>query len=63
LASRVRSGEHRPLLDGDPLATLTRLAAERDGWYGEVADEVVDVGTGGSAAVVERILALVGARS
>ncbi len=62
LATRVGAGGHRPLLDGDPLATLTRLAAERDGWYREVADEVVDVGAGGSAAVVERILALVGAR-
>ncbi len=60
LAARVRAGEHRPLLDGDPLTTLTRLAAERDGWYREVADEVVDVGTGGSTAVTERILDLVG---
>jgi shikimate kinase len=63
LASRVRSGTHRPLLDGDPLTTLTRLAAERDGWYREVADEVVEVGSGGSAEAVEHILALVGARS
>jgi shikimate kinase len=34
---------HRPLLAEDPLAVLTRLATERDPWYAEVADLVVDI--------------------
>jgi 5-deoxy-5-amino-3-dehydroquinate synthase len=44
LASRVTRKDHRPLLDGDdPTAVLRRLADERDGWYREVADAVIDV--------------------
>lgn len=43
LASRAKPKEHRPLLDDDPEATLIRLADERDGWYAEVADAVVEV--------------------
>jgi len=44
LASRVKRKEHRPLLDGpDPTATLIRLGREREPWYREVADAVVDV--------------------
>jgi shikimate kinase len=34
---------HRPLLAEDPAAVLTRLAAERDPWYAEVADLVIDI--------------------
>ena len=43
LASRAKAKPHRPLLADDPLAVLTRLHAERDGWYREVADVVVAV--------------------
>jgi 5-deoxy-5-amino-3-dehydroquinate synthase len=44
LATRVTRKDHRPLLDGDdPAGALVRLAAERDGWYREVAYEVIDV--------------------
>lgn len=48
LASRVGDGSGRPLLasgavDDGVLERLRRLGAERDGWYGEVADIVVDV--------------------
>jgi shikimate kinase len=43
LASRTRRKEHRPLLDDDPLASLTRLAVERRDWYEEVADATFDV--------------------
>lgn len=48
LAARVGDGAGRPLLGsgaagGDALERLRRLAAERDGWYVEVADIVVDV--------------------
>ena len=34
---------HRPLLDDDPLGTLTKLDEERSPWYAEVADIVIDV--------------------
>jgi shikimate kinase len=43
LASRAKAKPHRPLLADDPLEVLTRLHAERDGWYREVADVVVAV--------------------
>jgi shikimate kinase len=43
LASRTTKKAHRPLLDGDPVAALTRLAEERAAWYEEVADVVFDV--------------------
>lgn len=44
LLSRVRQEQdHRPLLDADPEATLTRLAAARTPLYAEVAEITVDV--------------------
>ena len=46
LASRVHAKEDRFLLAGDdPAAVLTRLYEERDGWYREVADAVLEVGS------------------
>ena len=43
LASRTAKKAHRPLLDGDPVAALHRLADERAAWYEEVADVAFDV--------------------
>jgi shikimate kinase len=43
LASRLSEKPHRPLLDGDPIASLARLQEERAHWYAEVADVTVDV--------------------
>jgi shikimate kinase len=43
LAGRIVQKAHRPLLGHDPLGTLTDLLAEREGWYREVADAVVEV--------------------
>jgi len=43
LAERVRPGDHRPLLATNPVGTLTRLAAERETLYAEVADRTIDV--------------------
>jgi len=43
LASRITQKPHRPLLDDDPIGTLTRLLDERIGWYNEVADVEFDV--------------------
>ena len=34
---------HRPLLDDDPLATLTRMAQDRTSLYADVADLTIDV--------------------
>jgi shikimate kinase len=42
LAARVVPGDHRPLLEHDPEASLARLAAQREPLYEEVADIVVD---------------------
>lgn len=41
LARRV-SATHRPWLGDDPAATMRRFAAERNGFYAEIADQVVD---------------------
>ena len=43
LASRAKAKPHRPLLTNDPAAVLTAMYSERDPWYREVADEVVEV--------------------
>ena len=43
LVPRVATGTHRPLLDSDPAGVLTRLAAEREPLYAEVADVTVDI--------------------
>ena len=44
LASRAQAKPHRPLLaDADPVEVFDRLYAERDGWYREVADAVIEV--------------------
>ena len=44
LASRAQAKPHRPLLaDADPVEVFERLYAERDAWYREVADAVIDV--------------------
>jgi len=43
LASRTTKRAHRPLLDGDPVAALSRLAEARADWYAEVADVTFDV--------------------
>lgn len=46
LASRAKAKADRFLLAGeDPLAVLTGLYEARDGWYREVADEVLEVGS------------------
>jgi shikimate kinase len=43
LAERVGSGEGRAWLQSDPEAALAALAAEREPYYAEVADAIVDV--------------------
>jgi shikimate kinase len=43
LARRLGSGAGRPWLDGDPEAALRKLAADRNPFYEEVADQVIDV--------------------
>ncbi len=61
LGARIADGvEARPLLEGDPVFALTRLAEERDALYAEVAHEVVDVGGADPATVAEEIAARLG---
>lgn len=59
LAHRVRPDDHRPLLQDDPLATLTRLAGEREALYSEVADAVIDVDRRDKRDLVREVEALV----
>jgi shikimate kinase len=55
LASRVTSGDHRPLLQDDPEETLRRLYAEREPLYQELADVTVDVSSATPDAIVDQI--------
>lgn len=61
-ARLVDSSEARPLLDGDPVFALTRLAEERDALYADVAHEVVDVGGADPLTVAAEISAVVAGR-
>ena len=42
LADRAITGDHRPLLEDDPLGALQRMREAREPLYREVADVVVD---------------------
>ena len=66
LASRARAKPDRFLLSGqDPVEVLGRLHTERDGWYREVADEVLEVasvhgwGSQPKQAIAQRVAELV----
>jgi shikimate kinase len=56
LVDRVKSGGHRPLLDGDAQGTLLRMAADREPLYREVADVIVSVDNRSVSDIVEAIL-------
>ncbi len=56
LVERVRSGGHRPLLDGDPAGTLQRMSEERAPLYREVADAIVLVDHRSLSDIVEAVL-------
>jgi shikimate kinase len=56
LTDRAQRGDHRPLLADDPEGAITRMAAEREALYGEVAHVVVDVGDRTPDEVVDRVL-------
>lgn len=57
LARRLGTGAGRPWLDGDPEAALRKLAAERNPFYEEVADQVVDVDTLTVGVIAKQIAA------
>jgi shikimate kinase len=60
LAERLDGVTDRPLLDGDAVGNLQRLAGERAAWYDEVADLVVDVDALDPAAVVDAVTTAMG---
>ena len=60
LVARTSRGAHRPLLDGDPAGTLSRLADERGALYAEVADAVVDTDDLDVDAVADAVLGVLG---
>jgi shikimate kinase len=59
LATRVRPGDHRPLITRDPAGTLARLATEREPLYAEVADRTIDSGRGTFHEVVDAVMAAI----
>ncbi|MCW2599792.1 MAG: shikimate kinase [Frankiales bacterium] len=56
LARRVGSGAGRAWLDADPLATLRVLAAERNGYYEQVAHQVVDTDALPAGAIAKLVV-------
>ena len=60
LLQRVGDGSSRPLLSGDPLANLTRIADERRALYEAAAHEVVDVDGLSFDAITDRVLVAAG---
>ena len=57
LAVRAVTGEHRPLLDGDPEGNLRRLLETRLPLYAEVADQTIDVDGLAVEEIVQEIVA------
>lgn len=55
LGHRVRSGDSRPLLGGDPIADLTAISSARSELYAETAHEIVDVDGLEAEQVAEQI--------
>jgi len=56
LYERTRHDRNRPLLQvADPLARLEELFAQRDPLYREVADVILDTGSGGLGSLVRRV--------
>ena len=62
LARRIGNAAGRPLV-GEPLAALTRLAAERNAFYAEVATETIDVDLITAGVAAKAILAAFGLTS
>jgi shikimate kinase len=56
LLERVRGAGHRPLLDDDPLGTLTAMYQVREPLYREVAHAIVSVDHRSVSEVVEAVL-------
>jgi shikimate kinase len=55
LVGRAKRGDHRPLLDGDPEATLRAMATDREELYREVATTTIDVAHRSPAEVADAI--------
>ena len=63
LWERTRNDRNRPLLQvADPLLRLKELFAQRDPFYREVADLVVDGGRGNAQGVLQLLIREVGER-
>jgi shikimate kinase len=57
LARRIGNGGTRPWLGDDPATALRKLAAERNPFFAEVADQVIDVDALPVGAVAKTIVA------
>lgn len=57
LAGRVPAGAHRPWIETDPAGTLQRMYNEREGFYREVADRIVEIDALSPEQIVDWILA------
>lgn len=62
LLERVKAGGHRPLLDDDPRAVLTKMARDRGDLYEEVADIAIDTTNRSVDGVIDAVLAALAER-
>jgi shikimate kinase len=56
LAGRVSGAGHRPLLDGDAVAMLERMATERSALYDEVSTRRIDVADRTPEEIVDELV-------
>lgn len=56
LVGRTGRAKHRPLLDGDPVATLNRMRSDRESLYQQIATHTVATQSLSVSQVVERVI-------
>ncbi len=56
LVGRTGRAKHRPLLDGDPVATLNRMRSDRESLYQQIATHKVATQSLSVSQVVERVI-------
>jgi shikimate kinase len=56
LVHRADTGDHRPLLDADPIGRLRQMAVEREQLYRDVADLAIDVTDRDPVVVADAVL-------
>ena len=62
LAGRVRSGDHRPLLEDSPAEAFAAMAEMRSGLYRQVADAIIDTDGRAPESIADEVVGLIAGR-